>query len=1121
VVLTPAPGHSITWDGNNGGYSTPDSPAAAPDNDALATHGAVAFGSSEFGHGVHFIANVNDGLYGNTHSWISAFDGNTDLSPFIGVAFSGSLSITNIAWSRDNGDVSGDCCGGTLTDRVVGVYSLQYTRVSSPGADTPETGDAATGWVDLGTVEYKAGADSGTFTAALRHRFDIAAGGQPITATAIRVRVSDRGMDLDELEVNTPTEPIPPLSNFLVITPAAGFQIDWDGNDGKLSDPSTPALVPLNRASVSQGTRAFASSELNLGVHFATNVNDGLYGNVHSWISANGIGAHTDPDPFVGLDFGGMVELKRIAWSRDNGDVAGDCCGGTLTDRAIGTYTLQITRASKVGTDTPETGDAATGWQTVGTFEYKAAGDPFNPSLRHRYGLGVTGGAGIQATGIRLKVSDGTMDIDEIEVNPHLAAEQDLSSALVLAPQGDYSITWDGNDGDFNNPQAGARAPSNEGLTSRGSSAFGSSELNFGIHFIKNINDGFYGNSSSWISDRGVGGGADPDPYIGISFHRTVNITSLAWSRDNGDTTEGGCGGTCTDRSLGTYTLQVTQVPDAGVDTQDTGDASTGWETVGTVQYAAAAAPAFNPSLRHEFGVAKAGQPIAATAVRIKVSSGSMDLDELEVNPTTTVTGPPVTDLLAITPAAGFGISWDRNDGDYSSPAAGAAAPKNVGLATQGATAFASSELNLGVHFAKNINDGLYGNSHSWIPDFLATPDPNPFCGILLAGLTPVRSIAWGRDNGDATEAACGGTCTDRALGLYTLQFTLVPGAGVGTPETGDAGTGWQTLGTVEYKAAYLGTFTPYLRHRFDVTQNGAPIVVSAIRVKVPNNQSDIDELEINPYPAADENILVMRPEPGFGIEWDGNNGDFHTDASPAPVPDNAALSSRGGIAFGTSELDLGVHFLRNLNDGFYGNTHSWIPDFLANPDPAPAAGIAFAQAVDVRTIAWGRDNGDVAGDCCGGTLTDRAAGTYTLFYTEVPGPDNTTTETGDASTGWVKIGTVLYRGAGSAAFRHSLRHEFRVSLDGSPIHATGIRIGISSNQMDIDEIEVNTVPPVPAPVASISPGTGEVVIAWRGGGRLFVAAHPEGPWTEVQNATNPFHQPVAAGTAQFFRIQE
>ena len=40
--------------------------ATAPQNLALASKGTTVFGSSEYGHGVHFLTNVIDGLYGDT-----------------------------------------------------------------------------------------------------------------------------------------------------------------------------------------------------------------------------------------------------------------------------------------------------------------------------------------------------------------------------------------------------------------------------------------------------------------------------------------------------------------------------------------------------------------------------------------------------------------------------------------------------------------------------------------------------------------------------------------------------------------------------------------------------------------------------------------------------------------------------------------------------------------------------------------------------------------------------------------------------------------------------------------------------------------------------------------------
>jgi hypothetical protein len=228
VVITPADGFTITWDGNNGGFSSPDSGAGPSNNVALASNGAIPIGSSELAYqGTrHFITNINDGLYGNEKSWISAngIGGNSDPDPWIGVAFANTVLMTNIAWGRDNGDNNATTdpgCGGTCVDRAIGTYTLQYTTVPTPDASTIETGDPATGWASIGTVQYLPGAEDANFTSYLRHRFEVAEGGNAIAATALRIKVSDGGMDIDEIEVNPLPDPVPPLSNFIEIAPAA------------------------------------------------------------------------------------------------------------------------------------------------------------------------------------------------------------------------------------------------------------------------------------------------------------------------------------------------------------------------------------------------------------------------------------------------------------------------------------------------------------------------------------------------------------------------------------------------------------------------------------------------------------------------------------------------------------------------------------------------------------------------------------------------------------------------------------------------------------------------------------------------------------------------------------
>ena len=699
------------------------------------------------------------------------------------------------------------------------------------------------------------------------------------------------------------------------------------------------------------------------------------------------------------------------------------------------------------------------------------------------------------------------------------------SPRVVLTPAPGFSITWDGNNGGFSSPEAGAGPSNNVALASRGTTAFTSSDLgpvlSIPFHRAENLNDGLYGNSHSWISANGVGGTSDPDPFAGLRFAASVNVSSIAWGRDNGDGPERGDGAPFTDRTLGTYTLQYTTVASPDGATPDTGDASTGWANVGTIQYLTGTDDAnFASYLRHRFDVAEAGNPIAATGLRIKVSDGNTDLDEIEVNPIADPV-PPISNFIEIIPAAGFGLSWDRNDGDYSTPNNPAPAPVNDASLARGAVPFTSTDagpaLSVPFHRAVNLNDGLYGNANSWIPNFV-NGDAMPFGGIRFARRTLVRNIAWGRDNGNVAGDCCGGTLTDRSLGLYVIQVTTASNPGANTPDAcgPNPNSGWVTVGTVKYKSANPGVFTPHLRHRFDLSQNGAPIPATAIRIRVPDSSSDIDEIEVNANVALENQLVRITNAPGLALTWDGNDGQFNNSAVGAAPPANRALASAGTTPFTSSDLGpvLSIPFHRavNLNDGLYGNANSWISanGVGGTSDPDPFAGLSFGGTVLVTNIAWGRDNGNVAGDCCGGTLTDRSLDTYRLQYTAAPTPDATTPDTGDAATGWEDVATVTYAGAAPSFFTPSLRHRFDVAAGGAPLQATGLRIKVGSGNTDIDEIEVNTAttaPAAPGPVGiTAAAGFG---ISWDGNDGHYnnpaVVAEPPPNRALATAGTSPF----------------
>lgn len=136
---------------------------------------------------------------------------------------------------------------------------------------------------------------------------------------------------------------------------------------------------------------------------------------------------------------------------------------------------------------------------------------------------------------------------------------------------------------------------------------FAQNILPFFPHSIPALNDGIYGNNSSWI-------GSTVNSFAGINLGTTpVLIDRIAFGRDNT--------GIQISRAEGTYTLQVTTTPNPSDATPDTA-----WQTIGVV---------VNPGLldvlyrRNLF----AFKPVSATGVRILVATTGPEIgiDEIEL----------------------------------------------------------------------------------------------------------------------------------------------------------------------------------------------------------------------------------------------------------------------------------------------------------------------------------------------------------------------------------------------------------------------------------------------------------------------------------------------------------
>jgi hypothetical protein len=336
-----------------------------------------AFGKDEIGGGtlpVHKIPQIRDGIFGNSNSWI----GDSDNS-FVGLNFgTAPVSVGRIAWGRDN--------TATYIDRTAGIFTLDYTLVSNPGAALPFTGNAATGWATVGSIDYLTGGTAGSpISQSLRHEWSFA----PVMATGVRLTAPGssfaNGACIDELEAYS-----------FAATPLTLAQTGGTMRAGNL------ALSSL----------AFGKDELNYFngtefIHQIADINDGIYGNSNSWIG-------NSEASFIGLNFNGSFTIDRFAFGRDNTD--------TFTDRARGTYLLQYTTAAS-----PNQNTADNLWTNIGPLLYTADGITF--SDRHEYAF-----APVTATGVRLIASGngGASGVAVDEIEAYKVVPEPGTGALLL-----------------------------------------------------------------------------------------------------------------------------------------------------------------------------------------------------------------------------------------------------------------------------------------------------------------------------------------------------------------------------------------------------------------------------------------------------------------------------------------------------------------------------------------------------------------------------------------------------------------------------------------------------------------------------------------------------------------
>lgn len=223
-------------------------------------------------------------------------------------------------------------------------------------------------------------------------------------------------------------------------------------------------------------------------------------------------------------------------------------------------------------------------------------------------------------------------------------------------------------------------------------------------------------------------------------------------------------------------------------------------------------------------------------------------------------------------------------EGPPSSVAGKPDVPLNLAL---GKTAFALDELDIGgLHLITKVTNGSYGNSSSWIGNG-ATGIDGPFIGVDLGGTFNINQMAFGRSNVLSGDPCPGGICTDRNLGLYTLQFTAVASPDNSLVTTGDASTGWADIGTLNYQSAGGTNFTaPHQRHLYAFD----PVNATGIRLIVPgtglSGGTAIDEIEVlaSATPAISAGCAAVNSSmvsKDYRTSFYANVGPYHSSIGP------------------------------------------------------------------------------------------------------------------------------------------------------------------------------------------------------------------------------------------------
>ena len=340
------------------------------------------------------------------------------------------------------------------------------------------------------------------------------------------------------------------------------------------------------------------------------------------------------------------------------------------------------------------------------------------------------------------------------------------------------------------------------------------------IHAPAFVNDGQYGNGSSWLANSA-------NSWVEVDLGAPTRIDGVRFGRDRT--------GALDDRDPGQFKVLTALTPGGALTVR-----------FDSVQHGFSGQIDGNETIHAAFA------PVVARVVRLQVSQMGAAIDELEVNPA----------LIPVAHAAFVGAATCRPN--YASPGC-LAQPFDAGAnlartaAAQPAVARETLPGHAGIHASAHLNDGEYGNGSSWIAE-----SAGAWIKIDLGQTARISALRIGRDRL--------GHFADRDPGSLRVLVAQTEASYADGDDTLDAAEYVPVFETDTYPDAQLINGADTVQVRFP------PQVGRYIKLEVGNAGTALDEVEV--YGTVVPDLAAIVPVVGLErgappVRWVEGNGGF------------------------------------------------------------------------------------------------------------------------------------------------------------------------------------------------------------------------------------------------------